>query len=1020
MNDPRGSTWEKCDLHIHTPLSIVQHYGGNSEEIWEKFITDLENLQPEFKIIGINDYLFIDGYKKVLQYKQNGRLPKIELILPILEFRLKKFAGTENRLRKINFHVILSNELSAEVIEQQFLNALTSKYKLSPGLLGATWSGVITRESLEDLGRSIKSTVPIEKIHQYGSDLEEGFNNLTLDEDDILDVLNNSSYFNKKAKPLYLTAIGKTEWESLSWADGSIADKKDVINKANFVFISSVSIDQFHNAKSKLGEQNVNDLLLDCSDAKYYSSSSDKDRIGNCFTWIKADPTFEGLQYVLYEPESRIFVGDVPPVLKRVDSDKTKYINSISINKKEGSSYDEEIWFNDIRIELNPELVAIIGNKGNGKSALSDIIGLLGNSKNYKYFSFLNPNKFREPKNNKAKHFNADLEWASKDTDTQILSENPEDYEYEKVKYMPQKYLEILCNEEKPEFEKELKQVIFSHVPDDERLGMSSLDELINYQGEVINENVVLLIEDLNKINEDIVKVEDFLDENFSKTLAEEFKVKLKELDFHKKGKPIEVKKPETDESVTKEISNINNDLDKLSIEKKELEKQKLEKQNKKTDLKKKRAILDKILGELDNFQTQYDNLLIKIKNDVEELGLRLEEIISLSIKTKSLDTLKEEITREIQQIEESLNPQTPNNIFNRLLDTSKKIEELQTKLDEPNKKYQEYLKNLEEWQNKKAEMIGDDQKEGTIKHYIQAIKNIKSKYPKLLEDKRKERLEITKKIYRKKKELLEKYKSLYKPIETFATTYDIANYPVRFDVALEIRDFYDNFISHINQKVKGSFSGIDEGGKKIRSIIDETEFNNEEAVVNCLNRIIENLDYDTRFEKKEKRSIKQQIKKDVLDFYDYLFSLDYLVPKYTLRLGDVELSQLSPGEKGALLLIFYLLLDKNNIPLIMDQPEENLDNQSVYELLVKNIKEAKKKRQIIIVTHNPNLAVVCDAEQVIYAKIDKTNKNKVSYEAGSIENPFINKRIIDVLEGTMPAFSNRDLKYTITRKLMA
>lgn len=101
-----------------------------------------------------------------------------------------------------------------------------------------------------------------------------------------------------------------------------------------------------------------------------------------------------------------------------------------------------------------------------------------------------------------------------------------------------------------------------------------------------------------------------------------------------------------------------------------------------------------------------------------------------------------------------------------------------------------------------------------------------------------------------------------------------------------------------------------------------------------------------------------------------------------------------------------------------MDQPEENLDNQSVYELLVKYIKKAKKRRQIIIVTHNPNLAVVCDAEQIIYAKIDKTNKNAVSYKSGSIENPEINKKIVDVLEGTMPAFSNREAKYAISKRL--
>jgi predicted ATPase len=94
-----------------------------------------------------------------------------------------------------------------------------------------------------------------------------------------------------------------------------------------------------------------------------------------------------------------------------------------------------------------------------------------------------------------------------------------------------------------------------------------------------------------------------------------------------------------------------------------------------------------------------------------------------------------------------------------------------------------------------------------------------------------------------------------------------------------------------------------------------------------------------------------------------------------------------------------------------MDQPEENLDNESVYSLLVPYIKRAKKRRQIIIVTHNPNLAIVCDAEQIICATMNK-KKNEIRYESGSIEDPEINKKVVNVLEGTMPAFSKRDEKY--------
>lgn len=70
---PKGAEWRKWDLHVHTPNSLVHHFKGDTDQQWEQFITDLESLPEEFKVIGINDYLFIDGYRKVLEYRKHGR-----------------------------------------------------------------------------------------------------------------------------------------------------------------------------------------------------------------------------------------------------------------------------------------------------------------------------------------------------------------------------------------------------------------------------------------------------------------------------------------------------------------------------------------------------------------------------------------------------------------------------------------------------------------------------------------------------------------------------------------------------------------------------------------------------------------------------------------------------------------------------------------------------------------------------------------------------------------------------------
>ena len=161
-------------------------------------------------------------------------------------------------------------------------------------------------------------------------------------------------------------------------------------------------------------------------------------------------------------------------------------------------------------------------------------------------------------------------------------------------------------------------------------------------------------------------------------------------------------------------------------------------------------------------------------------------------------------------------------------------------------------------------------------------------------------------------------------------------------------------------------------------------------------------------------KNVTDQIKKghNQKELYDYLYEMDYVQPFFQLKMNGKPLSSLSPGERGALLLLLYLFVDMDDKPLIIDQPEENLDNESVYTYLVRFIRQAKQKRQIIIVTHNPNLAVVCDADQIIRMNIDKQNKNTVTFASGAIEDTIINKQIVDVLEGTYPAFHNRDRKY--------
>jgi ABC-type lipoprotein export system ATPase subunit len=1013
MNYSLGSSWRKWDLHVHTPVSLVQYYGGVNDATWEKYICDLEALPPEFKVLGINDYIFIDGYKRLREEKSKGRLKNIDLLLPVIELRINIFGGTSGDLSRINFHVIFSDQVSPENIETQFINAISSDYKLSPQYIAlqTEWAGVPTRQSLIDLGDLIIQSVPAAKRKDFGTPLIEGFNNLNFNFEEVYQKLEKSSYFKGK----YFTAVGKTEWANINWNDQSIAEKKNVINKASFVFISSEDYSHFYRAKKHLYESKVNDRLLDCSDAHYYSNSAQKDRIGKCFTWIKADTTFEGLRQILYEPE-RIFIGEIPEKTLLVQTNRTKFIKNIALSKAQDAECDEK-WFDDT-IDLNPDLVAIIGNKGSGKSALADILGLLGNSHiKREYYSFLNDDKFCQAIDNKAKSYKAKLQWESGQSIERLLSETSINTLHEGIRYIPQNYFEIICNEiaDKDDgfFDKELKKVIFSHVSIPDRLGKFSLQELITTLTQETEEAIQLLKRDLSKVNSKIIQIEEKQTTDYTQILKGKIKKKNEELKALVDTKPIEVKPPDFSSNQTGSISA---QLEEISEQSKSLSDLIYAKQKEDEIITLQLSKINTIQEKLENYISYNKKFAIECDELFSEFNIRFNDVIQIEIKTDLINEIYQVLQLKKKQITDELSLENDNGIITQNNQLQKTISDLRSKLDEPNRKYHEYIAKMKDWEKKRNEILGNAYENDSLEFYKNQLEEIKQ-LPSSIKIEKHNRDEISRNIYGKIRKLSESYKKLYEPVQVFIETHPIAKdkFAFYFDVSILESDFQQEFFdNYITRGVAGSFCGIEDGNKSINNLLHKFDFNSEKDTFGFIDTISDYLQYDRRDGKNIKVEVPSQLKKStsVSELYDFIYSLDYLRPHYILRMGDKELSQLSPGEKGTLLLVFYLLIDKDQTPLIIDQPEHNLDNQTIYNLLVNCVKEAKQKRQVIIVTHNPNLAVVCDAEQIIYASIDKADGNKVKYIAGAIENPIINEKVVDVLEGTRPAFDKRRFKY--------
>jgi len=152
-------------------------------------------------------------------------------------------------------------------------------------------------------------------------------------------------------------------------------------------------------------------------------------------------------------------------------------------------------------------------------------------------------------------------------------------------------------------------------------------------------------------------------------------------------------------------------------------------------------------------------------------------------------------------------------------------------------------------------------------------------------------------------------------------------------------------------------------------------------------------------------------------EYLGAVFSLGWIEVRFGLTGDGLPLSKLSPGQRGLVLALFYLVVDRRTTPLLLDQPEENLDNATIKARLVSAIHEAAGRRQTIVVTHNANLAVVGDADQVVHCEIVDQN---FRVSSGSISEIDVARYAVNVLEGTKPAFDNRRAKYEAFPELSA
>lgn len=773
------------------------------------------------------------------------------------------------------------------------------------------------------------------------------------------------------------------------------AIKADIAESVDFFEIGQTrDISDYENHVFKEVKRKPLIMCSDCHDPKQYNPKE--------ALWIKADLTFAGLKQCMYQPLERVYIGVIPPMLDRRQKDKQANIDSIEVKPSDSFAAGTVPWF-DFSLPLNPGMVVVIGNKGSGKSAFSDIIGLLCKCRTMRYASFLNETRFRKPPKNYANDYQAAITWADGETRSALLSDADFRTTVEDAQYLPQRYIEEVCNDIGNVFQREIDKVIFSYVDRSERGDALNLDQLVQQRAKQIETSIEAGRAALRDLNGQIIKLETKKTKLYQKQISDNLE-KLKEvLSRHDKSKPAEVKKPAAKEADTEYQTKLAELNQRIQEKRQEIDAINDEITTKTVFINEANALI----GQIKLFETRFGEVKEAVATFVVKYGLDEKKCEITAISPREyIKSLVDKAEEEKSELQRRIN-EPGNGLAAALQGLEQQKDELISTANNEEKRYQKYLSDLEEWEKRRTEIIGSADIDDTLEYYrseLNYLKNsLESEYLQICT----KRDELVQQLYRDKSKLVEIYQSIYSPVQAEITEL-LGSFEnsISFQAEMFMKDtnLSEDTLQYIDQRFKGKFGrSKDDALRAFDKMIRSTDFNKVESVLSFIHQIAEAVteDFDTAEQKVVNRH----------EFYNHIYGLDYIGVNFKLKMGGRDLAELSPGERGIVLLIFYLALSKESKPIIIDQPEDNLDNQSVYSKLVPCICKAKQHRQVIVVTHNPNIAVACDAEQIIFCEMDK-DAYQIQYQAGAIENPEIRDHIVDVLEGTMPAFDLRRQKY--------
>jgi energy-coupling factor transporter ATP-binding protein EcfA2 len=972
----RGSVWHRWDPHLHAPGTLLSdQFKGD----WDAYLSKIEKSEPRIVALGVTDYFCIETYKEVRKRKAAGRLPDVEFLFPNVELRIE--TKTQDQ-RAINIHLLFSpDDPNHEAEIERILGQLDFDFKDK--------QYNCSRSDLIALGRAHDPT----QTDERGA-LKTGANQFKTTLRDLKARFKKERWMREHC---LVAVAGKSSDGSagLQEDDAFAAMRLELERFADIIFSSRSKDRAFWLGESpKFDRDQIEQRYRGLKPCLHGSDAHTEETTGEPpqerYCWLKGDLTFETLRQAVVEPGERVSIGSQPP----------SYAIPAAVVSRVRTTASP--WMKNNSIDLNSGLVAIIGSRGSGKTALADIIaiGAHAESAGQGEASFLN--RASRPVDH-LRDGGVELTWG--DDTTTVANLRPGGFEGkpEAVRYLSQHFVERLCSASglATELREAMERVVFESTNPLDRLEAETFAELAERLLQPVRMRYRDLQEQINTIGDAVVQ-EDILLERLPAlrleraTLAKKIESAKSELAKLVPQGNVEhaaaLARLETlcagaqakVETLRRRQRTVEDLATALAHQEKTVEPTRF-------------AALKQQYAAAQLTENEWRALRMKFQGDtaaaIQAARLRAANAVKAA--------LDEEPSAPVDR-NSAPNAQWPLNV---LIAERTKARELVGIDIQRQKKYSEGQQQIAKDQVSLSRL--DTQLEHASGSDARRKEHIALR--------RRHYVEIFEQLVQEEAVL----KDLYAPLQnrlkhaTGALTKLAFVVQRRVDVDSWCKKGEQLFDLRARTRFKGH-GAIRTQAEELLSPAWST--GSSEAVAAAMDNFREVLQKELKtmppwVSAEERRAWNK-------DVAGWLYDTSHITVHYGIEYEGVAIEQLSPGTRGVVLLLLYLAVDRQDQrPLIIDQPEENLDPNSVFEELVPHFREARRRRQVIVVTHNANLVVNTDADQVLVASSVRKAANTlpdISYQSGSLENPMIRGLVCQILEGGERAFLERERRYRL------